>query len=36
MRPDIVPSGLVQLRRETQIGYCRLVTVSTDNLIVAA
>ncbi len=25
--------GLVLLHRETQVGYCRLVTVSTDNLI---
>jgi peroxiredoxin len=25
--------GLVQLHREMEIGYCRLVTVSTDNLI---
>jgi peroxiredoxin len=25
--------GLVQLHREMQVGYCRLVTLSTDNLI---
>ncbi len=25
--------GLVQLYRELQIGYCRLVTISTDNLL---
>jgi len=25
--------GLVQLHRELQVGYCRLVTISTDNLI---
>jgi peroxiredoxin len=25
--------GLVQLYREMQVGYCRLVTISTDNLI---
>jgi peroxiredoxin len=25
--------GLVQLHRETQVGYCRLVTISTDNLL---
>src|SRR5438128_11357751 len=25
--------GLVQLHREMEVGYCRLVTVSTDNLI---
>ena len=25
--------GLLQLHREMQVGYCRLVTVSTDNLI---
>ena len=25
--------GLLQLHRETQVGYCRLVTVSTDNLL---
>ncbi len=25
--------GLLQLHRETQVGYCRLVTISTDNLI---
>ncbi len=25
--------GLVQLYREMQVGYCRLVTVSTDNLL---
>ncbi len=25
--------GLVQLRREMEIGYCRLVTISTDNLL---
>jgi peroxiredoxin len=24
--------GLLQLHRETEVGYCRLVTVSTDNL----
>jgi peroxiredoxin len=24
--------GLVQLHREMQVGYCRLVTISTDNL----
>ena len=25
--------GLVQLHREMEVGYCRMVTVSTDNLI---
>jgi peroxiredoxin len=25
--------GLVQLHREMEVGYCRLVTVSTDNLL---
>jgi peroxiredoxin len=25
--------GLVQLHRETEIGYCRLVTISTDSLL---
>jgi peroxiredoxin len=25
--------GLLQLRREMQVGYCRLVTISTDNLL---
>src|SRR6202008_1987366 len=25
--------GLVQLYREMQVGYCRLVTISTDNLL---
>jgi peroxiredoxin len=25
--------GLLQLHREMQVGYCRLVTISTDNLI---
>jgi peroxiredoxin len=25
--------GLVQLHRETEVGYCRLVTISTDNLL---
>jgi peroxiredoxin len=25
--------GLVQLHRELQVGYCRLVTLSTDNLV---
>ena len=25
--------GLLQLHREMQVGYCRLVTVSTDNLV---
>jgi peroxiredoxin len=25
--------GLVQLDREMQVGYCRLVTISTDNLL---
>jgi peroxiredoxin len=25
--------GLVQLHREMQVGYCRLVTLSTDNLV---
>jgi peroxiredoxin len=25
--------GLVQLHREIEVGYCRLVTISTDNLI---
>src|SRR5262249_6597180 len=25
--------GLLQLHREAQVGYCRLVTVSTDNLL---
>jgi peroxiredoxin len=24
--------GLLQLHRETEVGYCRLVTISTDNL----
>jgi peroxiredoxin len=24
--------GLVQLRRELEVGYCRLVTISTDNI----
>jgi hypothetical protein len=24
---------LVQLHRETEVGYCRLVTISTDNLL---
>ena len=24
--------GLVQLHRELEVGYCRLVTISTDNL----
>ena len=24
--------GLLQLHREMQVGYCRLVTISTDNL----
>lgn len=26
--------GLVQLHRELEVGYCRLVTISTDNLVV--
>jgi peroxiredoxin len=26
--------GLIQLHREMEVGYCRLVTISTDNLIV--
>ena len=25
--------GLLQLHRETEIGYCRILTISTDNLI---
>ena len=25
--------GLVQLHREMEVGYCRLVTISTDNLL---
>src|ERR1700730_5918229 len=25
--------GLVQLHRETEVGYCRLVTISTENLV---
>ena len=25
--------GLVQLHRETEVGFCRLVTISTDNLL---
>jgi len=25
--------GLLQLHREIQVGYCRLVTISTDNLL---
>src|SRR5579862_4182709 len=25
--------GLVQLHREIEVGYCRLVTISTDNII---
>src|SRR5262245_28800781 len=25
--------GLVQLDRELEVGYCRLVTISTDNII---
>lgn len=25
--------GLVQLHREMDVGYCRLVTISTDNLV---
>ena len=25
--------GLVQLHRELEVGYCRLVTISTDNII---
>jgi peroxiredoxin len=25
--------GLLQLQREMQVGYCRLVTISTDNLL---
>ena len=25
--------GLVQFHRELEVGYCRLVTISTDNLI---
>jgi len=25
--------GLLQLHREMQVGYCRLVTLSTDNLL---
>jgi peroxiredoxin len=28
--------GLLQLHREMEVGYCRLVTVSTDNLIETA
>ena len=26
-------NGLLQLHREMQVGYCRLVTISTDNLL---
>jgi peroxiredoxin len=26
-------AGLVQLHRELEVGYCRMVTISTDNLI---
>ena len=26
--------GLVQLHRELEVGYCRLLTVSTDNITV--
>jgi peroxiredoxin len=26
--------GLVELHRELEVGYCRLVTISTDNLVV--
>jgi peroxiredoxin len=25
--------GLVQLQRELEVGYCRMVTISTDNLL---
>ena len=25
--------GLVQLQREIEVGYCRLVTISTDNIV---
>src|SRR5207302_3955178 len=25
--------GLLQIHREMQVGYCRLVTISTDNLL---
>jgi peroxiredoxin len=25
--------GLLQLHREMQVGYCRLLTISTDNLL---
>src|SRR5215831_6377118 len=25
--------GLLQLHREMEVGYCRLVTISTDNLL---
>ena len=25
--------GLVQLYRELEVGYCRLVTISTDNIL---
>ena len=25
--------GLVQLHREIEVGYCRLVTITTDNLV---
>ena len=25
--------GLVELHRELEVGYCRLVTISTDNLV---
>src|ERR1041384_3015804 len=25
--------GLVQLHRELEVGYCRLVTISTDNIV---
>src|SRR3954471_12080254 len=26
--------GLIQLHREMEVGYCRLVTISTENLVV--
>ena len=32
-RANDSPPGLLQLHREMQVGYCRLVTVSTDNLL---
>jgi hypothetical protein len=29
----VLSRGLLQLHREMQVGYCRLVTISTDNLL---